>query len=173
MRSMMGEHFRYVARALRKAGVPRSDLDDSIQRTFIVAAGRLHTTPVTSERAFLFGVAQHVASHARRAHGRRREVLGEPPELVEVLATPERLVERKRLRELVDRIMNEMDAALRAVLILHELDGRNVTEISAILGVPRGTAASRLRRARAQFRARLAAIDLAWNPGPSARRTRG
>ena len=72
IRSMMGEHLRFVTRALRRARVPRGELDDSIQRTFIVAAGRLERTPVASERAFLYGVALNIASHARRTYGRRR-----------------------------------------------------------------------------------------------------
>jgi len=162
MRSMMSEHLRLVARVLRKAGVPRSDLEDSIQRTFIVASRRLETTPVESERSFLYGVARHVASHTRRAMARRREIPGDTPERVDLLARPDHLVERKRMRELVDRIVDDMDAPLRAVLIMHELEELSLTEIGAILRVPRGTAASRLRRARAQFRDRVATIDLAW-----------
>src|SRR6266496_3195494 len=40
MRTIVGENVRFVARALRRAGVPRSELDDEIQRTFIAVAGR-------------------------------------------------------------------------------------------------------------------------------------
>lgn len=172
MRSMIAEHLRFVARALRRARVPREELDDSIQRTFIVAARRLERTPVECERSFLYSVVQHVASHARRAYARRREIPGETPDRGEFLATPYNLLERKRMRELVDRIIDGMDTRLRAVLILHELEELNLTEISAILAVPRGTVASRLRRARAKFRDRVADLDLAWMDGmPTARRS--
>jgi RNA polymerase sigma-70 factor (ECF subfamily) len=162
MRSMMGEHFRFVARTLRKAGAPRWELDDSIQRTFIVAARRLDTTPVAAERQFLRGVAQNVASHARRTYARRREVPGDVPERADLFRTPEHLIERKRIRELIDRVLDQMDPSLSAVLTLHALEEMNLTEIAAILAIPRGTAASRLRRARAQFLEHAEEIDLAW-----------
>ena len=119
------------------------------------------TTPVASERQFLRAVAQNVASHARRTYARRREVLGETPDRVDSFRTPENLIERKRIRELVDRILEAMDAPLRAVLKLYAVEELNLSEISAVLAIPRGTAASRLRRARAQFLEHVGPIDLA------------
>ena len=162
---MIGKYHRFVARALRKAGAPRSDLDDAIQRTFIVLSRRLDDTPVDMERQFLRGVAQHVAWNVRRTHARRRELPGDPPERVEARGTPEDFVERKRMRELVDRVLDDMDPPLRAVLALHVLNEMNLTEISAVLAIPRGTAASRLRRARIQFRNYVEEGELAWEIG--------
>jgi RNA polymerase sigma-70 factor (ECF subfamily) len=162
---MMSKYRRFVARALRRAGAPRSDLDDAIQRTFIVLSRRLDGTPVKTERQFLRGVAQNVAFNLRRTQARRREVPGDPPEGVEALGTPEHLVDRKRMRELVDRVLDDMDPPLRAVLTLHVLNEMNLTEISALLAIPRGTAASRLRRARLQFRDHVEESELAWAMG--------
>lgn len=163
MRSMLGEHFQVVAYVLRRAGVPPADLDDEIQRTFIVASRRLETTPPADERRFLLGVAVNIAKHSRRSLARRREVLtGHLPDFVEPLGTPEHLIERKRLQELVARILDEMEEPLCAVLRLHDLEEMTLTNIAARLGIPRGTAASRLRRARERFRDHLAALDEAW-----------
>src|SRR5580765_5500917 len=75
MRSMVDEHFRFVARTLRREGVPLSDLDDEIQRTFIIVAGKLGDVQHGAERSFLFRVAVNTAAHARRTLARRREVL--------------------------------------------------------------------------------------------------
>ncbi len=48
-----------------------------------------------------------------------------------------------------------MEEDLRTVLVLAELEGYGKAEISEVLSIPEGTAASRLRRAREDFEARL------------------
>ncbi len=166
MRAVVDEHIDFVARTLQKAGVPSADLDDEIQRTFIVMARRLGDVEVGAERSFLFQVAINLASHARRKLARRREVLdGRPPERVEALATPEHLTDRKEMRKLLDEVVGGMDETLRDVFMLHEFDEMNLTDIAALLRIPRGTVASRLRRSRAEFRKHVAAIELAWDLG--------
>jgi RNA polymerase sigma-70 factor (ECF subfamily) len=44
-----------------------------------------------------------------------------------------------------------MPLELRAVFVLFELEQIKVAEIATMLGIPEGTAASRLRRAREHF----------------------
>jgi RNA polymerase sigma-70 factor (ECF subfamily) len=166
IRWMVDEYVGFVARTLRKAGVPASELDDEIQRTFITVSRRLDDVDLGAERSFLFQVAVNLASHSRRKMARRREVLDDcPPERVESLSTPEHLTGRKEMRELLDEILEGMDASMRTVFLLHEFEEMNLTEIAAHLRVPRGTVASRLRRARAQIRQHLRAIELAWDLG--------
>ncbi|HXU04388.1 MAG TPA: sigma-70 family RNA polymerase sigma factor, partial [Polyangia bacterium] len=127
---------------------------------------RLRDVEIGSERSFLFQVAVNLASHARRKLARRREVLDEePPDRVETLATPEHLTDRKEMRKLLDEVVGGMDKTLRDVFMLHEFDELNLTEIAKLIGIPRGTVASRLRRARAEFRKHVAAIELAWDLG--------
>jgi RNA polymerase sigma-70 factor (ECF subfamily) len=169
IRWMVDEYIGFVARTLRKAGVPAADLDDEIQRTFITVSRRLDDVDLGAERSFLFQVAVNLASHSRRKMARRREVLDDsPPERVDALSTPEHLTGRKEMRELLDEILDGMDGAMRTVFLLHEFEEMNLTEIAAHLRVPRGTVASRLRRARAQIRQHLRAIELAWDLGTTA-----
>jgi len=169
MRSIVDDHIDFVARTLQKAGVPSADLDDEIQRTFIVIARRLSDVELGAERSFLFQVAVNLASHARRKLARRREVLDErPPERVETLATPENLTDRKEMRKLLDEVVGGMDETLRDVFMLHEFEEMNLTQIAGLLRIPRGTVASRLRRARAEFRKHVGAIELAWDLGTRA-----
>ena len=59
--------------------------------------------------------------------------------------------------------------SLRTVFVLFELEGMDTLEVAAHLGIPRGTVASRLRRARAQLRQQAEAIELAWDRGVEAR----
>ena len=170
MRSMVDEHFGFVERTLRKAGVPPAELDDQVQRTFITVARRIADVRLGAERSFLFQVAMNMAAHARRDIARRREVLpGEPaPDRIEALATPEYLTQRKQLRWHLDRIVAGMEESMRTVFTLHAFEGMDLVQIAALLGVPRGTAASRLRRARAHIREHVTAIELVDELGAGA-----
>ncbi len=162
LRGMVDEHLEFVARVLRNAGTPQADVDDEVQRTFIIAARRLDDVRIGAEKSFLFRIALNLAAHVRRTLARRREVSGdEAPERVESLATPEQLTDRKRMRELLDRVLDQMDGNLRDVFVLHEFEEMNMSEIAGVLGIPRGTVASRLRRARADFRERVGALESA------------
>jgi RNA polymerase sigma-70 factor (ECF subfamily) len=150
---MIDEHFDFVARTLRKARVPASEVEDQVQRTFMVAAKRLDDVDLDAERGFLFQVALNVAAHLRRTLARRRELPGHPaPEGIEAFATPEHLTDRKRMRERLDRILDRMSEPLRLVFMLYAFEEMGVTEIARALRVPRGTVASRLRRAQEKFR---------------------
>lgn len=48
----------------------------------------------------------------------------------------------------LERAFDRLDADARAILVLHHLEGRPISEIAAVLGVPIGTAKSRLHTAR-------------------------
>jgi RNA polymerase sigma-70 factor, ECF subfamily len=172
MRVMVDKHIDFVTRTLRKAGVPQAELDDEVQRTFIVVADRLERVEPGAEKAYLYQVANNVAWHFRRGLARRREVLSEDPaETIEAFGTPEDLAHRKGMREILDRIVLSMPEPVRCVFMLYEIEGKSVIDIAESLRIPRGTVASRLRRARAHFRRHVSAIELAWDVGaPGANR---
>jgi RNA polymerase sigma-70 factor (ECF subfamily) len=52
-----------------------------------------------------------------------------------------------------------MSLDLRVVFVLYEIDGLRSGEIAEVLGIPLGTVASRLRRARADFELRVARFE--------------
>jgi RNA polymerase sigma-70 factor, ECF subfamily len=160
LRRLVDQHIDFVARVLRNAGTPESEIDDDLQRTFIIAAKRLDDIRRGAEKSFLLQIALRVAAHARRTVARRREVASdEPPELVELIATPEQLTDQRESRLLLDRILDLLDPDLRTVFVLHEFEEMNMSEIAAVLKIPRGTVASRLRRARLEFRERVLALE--------------
>ena len=74
LRAMMDNHFETVWRSLRRLGVPEAGADDAAQQVFVVASRRLDEITVGGERGYLLGIALRVASDARRALARRREV---------------------------------------------------------------------------------------------------
>jgi len=166
MRSVVDDHQRLVALTLRKAGVPRAEVDDEVQLTFMIFSRRLEDVELGAERSFLCQVARNRAWHARRSQARRREFPSDPlPEWGEALGTPEELAARKQMRAVLDAALAGMDEALRSVFLLYEVEEMDMQEIAATLRLPRGTVASRLRRARAQIRTSLAAIELAEDLG--------
>ena len=69
-----------------------------------------------------------------------------PPESTE---HPGDLQEDAGAREALNRAFDRLGAGDRIVLVLHHLDGRPVLEIAELLGIPEGTAKSRLHAARA------------------------
>lgn len=160
LRWMVDEYIDFVARVLRNAGTPAAEIDDDVQRTFIAAARRLDDVRPGAERSFLLQTALYVAAHARRTVARRREVAAdEAPEQVDSALTPEQLADQKRARQLLDRVLTQMDGDLRTVFVLYEFEELSMAEIADALSIPRGTVASRLRRARADFRDRVRALE--------------
>jgi RNA polymerase sigma-70 factor, ECF subfamily len=165
LRQLVDQYVGYVARVLRNAGTAEADVDDDVQRVFIALANRLDDVRIGSEKSFLLQTALNMAAHARRTAARRREVLTErPPDSTDGLATPEEAVDRKQIRQLLDTILDRMDADLRLVFVLYEFEEMTMAEISTILEIPRGTVASRLRRARGEFREQVAALEGVSNP---------
>jgi RNA polymerase sigma-70 factor, ECF subfamily len=168
MRRFVEDHLRLVTRTLRRAGVPPSDLDDEVQRTFVVAARRLDDVHLGAERSFVFQVALNVAAHSRRKMARRRELLlPEGPERIEAMATPEYFAGRKQLQKRIDAIIASIPEPLRSTFMAFAFDEMDMNEIATHFHIPRGTVASRLRRARAFLREHVAMIELASDSGIS------
>lgn len=159
--AIVTEHSAFVWRSLVRLGVPRADAEDAVQQVFIVASRKLGDIEIGLEPAFLFSTALRIASRARRTQQRRREVLeDEPAERIDPAPSPEEIFERARARTQIDAILDTMPLDLRAVFVLFELEQMKTIEIAALLELPEGTVASRLRRSREHFQAavkRLAA----------------
>jgi|SRR5688572_3915694 RNA polymerase sigma-70 factor, ECF subfamily len=149
---LVHEHLDFVWRSLRRFGVREADVDDATQRVFLVANEKLERIEDGREKAFLIGTAARVAAHVRRAYKRRdaaevRFSTAPPPSVPD----PEELTQRREDRDLLDRVLDRMPEELRAVFVLFELEELSVDEIARLLTLPRGTAATRLRRSREVF----------------------
>ncbi len=152
-RAMVDGHFNFVWRYLRGLGVPEANVDDAAQQVFLVAAGKLDAIEEGLERSFLVGTAHGVAANSRRASERRREVHGDP--VLEVSPDhdpdPEEHAASREAVAILDDFLASLGEELRTVFILFELEGMTMLAIAATLGIPQGTVASRLRRAREEF----------------------
>jgi RNA polymerase sigma-70 factor (ECF subfamily) len=161
LRALVAEQYDFIWRSIRRLGVPPTDVDDCAQQVFWVAARKLDEIHAGSERAFLFSTALRVASDARRSRTRRREVpeQGEGSEALDPAPDPEEVADKTRARALLDDVLDAMPMDLRAPFVLFELEEMPTAEIAAVLELPTGTVASRLRRAREEFQKIVARVQ--------------
>lgn len=180
LRVMVDEHIDAIARVLRRLGVPDGDVDDGVQQVFLTASRRMDEIAERAERAFLYKTALHVAAHARRTVARRREAADDEGTraLVDAAPSAEDLIDRRRAAQMLEQVLGGMAEDLRTVFVLFEVEQLSIPEIAALIDVPAGTAASRLRRAREDFSERVARLrarqaHASSVPGVSARTRRG
>jgi RNA polymerase sigma-70 factor (ECF subfamily) len=129
---------------LARLGIASCDVDDVRQRIWLTVSRCLENVNAGSERAFLWTVARREAGHARRAYRRRAEVtLAEFDDFAAAALHRARQLQRSRA------VLQQLDASLRVVLLLVELEGASARDVARRLGIPIGTVKSRLRRARA------------------------
>ncbi len=159
LRSMLDAHYSFIWRQLRRSGVPEGRVDDAAQEVFLVASQKLDAILPGSERSFLFGTALRIASQIRRSAQVRREIpYASPPELCALALGPDELLDQRRARALLDRVLDTLEEDVRVVLVLYELEGLSTPEIAELLEIPLGTAASRLRRAREDFQGKVSRL---------------
>jgi RNA polymerase sigma-70 factor, ECF subfamily len=150
----MTAHFDFVVRSVRRVGYDIADAEDAAQEAFLVFARRLGDVLPGRERSFLFSSAMRIASTHRRSRHRewRRNATSEAEAPVQPIPSPFEVSEHRSARQKLDQVLSELDVDLRTVLVLYELEEMNPHEIADLLGLPRGTVISRLRRARDAFR---------------------
>jgi RNA polymerase sigma-70 factor (ECF subfamily) len=154
LEAIFDAHYDAIWRTVRRLGVPDAHADDAAQRVFVVAARRLHEIALGHEGRYLYGIAVRVASEIRRRDPGRRFVASGEEVLAMIpddAAGPEESLLEDEARGALDDVLAAMPDDLREVLVLVELEGLTVAEIADTFGVPEGTAASRLRRAREAF----------------------
>ena len=160
VRRMVDAHFDGLWRFMRRLGVDSMDVDDAMQEVIEITAARLQDIAPASERSFLFSTAFRVASEHRRRRGSRHEVSdAELEHAADPAPEPDALTDRARARALLDEVLSAMPTDLRAVFTLYEIEEMTMAEIADLLGLPQGTVASRLRRAREQFEARVERLE--------------
>lgn len=153
---LVRKHFGFVWRVARRWGLDPVDADDAAQQAMLIAAARLADLRPGSERAFLFKTVLHVSNKLSRSRRRRREEPREDArEHADDAPNPEQLLEQRRAREHLDRVLRRLPDPLRFVFILFEIEGLTQVETALALGVPQGTVASRIRRAREEFTRQL------------------
>jgi RNA polymerase sigma-70 factor, ECF subfamily len=147
------EQYSLIWRFLRRIGVAQGAADDAAQQVFVVLSQKIGRVEPGLERAFLFQTALRVAMAIRRGYAQRREALGDDAldEMRDPGPLPDANTEEVQHRAYLDRILDALPQDLRVVFVLYELEELPLPGIATLLGIPLGTATSRLRRARETF----------------------
>jgi RNA polymerase sigma factor (sigma-70 family) len=139
----------------RRALTDPHAVEDAFQATFLALvrkAATLRQPELVGH--WLYGVAHRTAVRARtdaaRRHDRERRVRPMPP------ADPLQEVIARDLRGVLDEEVNRLPPAYRVPFVLCYLEGHTNEETARQLGCPAGTVFTRLARARALLRGRLA-----------------
>lgn len=158
--NLVTEHLALVWRTLRRLGVDPADLEDATQRVFIIVSERLEDIQPERAQSFVFGTAMRVASHSRRQRkGRREEALIESHDPRDPAGGPDVQLEQQQARNIMADILERMPEELRTTFLLYELEQLTMAEISEMQGIPAGTVASRLRRARERFQQEVKLLE--------------
>jgi RNA polymerase sigma-70 factor (ECF subfamily) len=156
----------YVWTTLRRLGVAERDVEDVAHETFLRVAAHLHEyDPARPLRAWLFVFALRMARDYRRLARHKHEWVGGTDDAPEEAATPaDELLAARETHVLVQRALDALDWDKRVVFVACELEEREVAEVAASLGIPRNTAASRLRLARGEFTGAIRRLALRGRP---------
>lgn len=144
----------FVMNTARRCGLSDADAEDVAQLVFLALQRRLHTLQSPeSVRPWLFTVTRRI-SYDRRGETHEPELLpdglGEIED--EIPLAEEQIARTERRKEVLD-LLEEIEPARRAVLVMHVLDDVPMREVAAALQIPIGTAYNRLRLARHDLRA--------------------
>ncbi len=141
---------------LRRLGVAPADLEDVAHDVFVAVHRQLpQYDPVRPLRPWLFAFAYRMAKDHRALARHRHESPAPIEQAADPAATADERLDAKRLRELLLRVLAELDFDKRSIVVMHDVEGMPVPAIAALLGVPVNTAYSRLRLARAEFERHL------------------
>jgi RNA polymerase sigma-70 factor (ECF subfamily) len=137
-----------------------ADARDAAQETFVAAWRQLPRLREPEKfEAWLQRVAVNAARQTMRTRSRRR--VREIPSST-VMALADHAAAPRDDAAILDAALATLPVEQRAILVLHHLEGHPLAELAAILGIPEGTAKSRLFSARRA----LAAAIIAEERGP-------
>ena len=146
----LASHLDFLWRFACRMGVGEAAAEDIAHEAFVIALSRIDAITVGKERSFLLSVVVNMVRRERTRRGRHEELTVEPAARED--EAPDRALDDKRARELLDRSLDALDDELRAVFVLHEIEEETMADIAQLLDIAPGTVASRLRRARGEWK---------------------
>jgi RNA polymerase sigma-70 factor (ECF subfamily) len=142
---------------LRSAG----DADDAVQECYLRAFRHFDTFRGGSIKPWLLAILRNVC-HASYAGNARLVFMADPdgegdnsqakPIWREDSETPEQTVLRRHESETLRRLVGELPAEFREVIVLREINDLAYRDIATVIEAPIGTVMSRLARARQMLR---------------------
>jgi len=161
--TLVRRHQRRVFGLLLRMLGNREEAEDAAQDTFLNLHRHGHRFRQESRfSTFVYRVAVNAALNRRRSLGRRRahaDAFNEAQSFGHLAPAsepdPERALADDELRARIGRELLTLPEALRAPVVLFDVEGLSYGEIAEVLEVAEGTVKSRIHRARQALRARL------------------
>jgi RNA polymerase sigma factor (sigma-70 family) len=146
------------------------DAEDAFQATFLVLVRRAASIASRELLAnWLYGVAHQTALKARattaKRSSRERQVTQMPEPRTRNQGSGVSGPEWDEVQRLLDQELSRLPDKYRSVIVLADLEGKSRKEAARQLGVPEGTVAGWLARARTMLAKRLARHGLAVSAG--------
>jgi RNA polymerase sigma-70 factor (ECF subfamily) len=149
------QHFDFVWRTMRSLGVTEAAVDDAVQEVFICVHRRLPEFEGRSTlKTWIYSIAYHTAQNYRRS-ARRREAAELDLELPSRDPGPGEHAAGAQASRFVLEFLDKIPRERRDVFVLCVLEELSAPDVAEILQVKLNTVYSRLRLARADFRAAL------------------
>jgi RNA polymerase sigma factor (sigma-70 family) len=138
------------------------DAEDAFQATFLVLVRKAAEVPRRAVANWLYGVARQTAVRLRATAAKRRR---RERQVVNMPEPPVAEVRDADLQSLLHEEVSRLPGHYRGVVVLCDLEGRTRKEAARHLGIPEGSVASRLARARALLAKRLARRGVGFSGG--------
>lgn len=159
-RALFEAEIQYLWNTLRYLGVRDADVRDVAHDVFVTVFKRFdECDPSQPLRSWLFVIAYHAASNYRRLARHRREVAVDEMDQEDQRGSMEEELDTRRQVRLLLRALEGMALEKRAVLVMHDIDGKPVPQVAEALSIPLNTAYSRLRLARRELESKVRALQ--------------
>jgi RNA polymerase sigma factor (sigma-70 family) len=169
---LLSEHLDALYRtALRLCGGRPADAEDLLQEAMLRAFGRFgELREPAAARVWLFTILTRTNLNRLRTQRRRAERLAsdlDEQEFEDALAAwrsaeaPDEQTDLLLTRERLAAALDALDEQVRPVVWLIDVEGFRQREVAEMLGIPEGTVASRLFRARRNLREALRRLPAA------------
>src|SRR5262245_7228042 len=145
------------------------DAEDAFQATFLVLVKKAAAVPRRAVANWLYGVARQTAVRLRALaakRGRREtQVVNMPESGIRSQGSGVRSQESDELQSVLDEELGRLPNHYRGVIVLCDLEEMTRKEAARQLGIPEGSVASRLARARMMLAKRLTRRGVALSGG--------
>lgn len=153
-------HFEAIARFFRNKLHADAQHEDLIQQTFLgCVEARDRFRADASFRSFLFAIAHHQLGKYWRSRSRDRLDF-QTISVFDIDASPSAVVARDQDQQKLLLALRRIPLDSQVALELHYWESMTAAEIGQVLGVPLGTAKTRLRRAKQLLEVELRSLDV-------------
>ncbi|MFL5305860.1 MAG: RNA polymerase sigma factor [Polyangia bacterium] len=159
----------YIFRTLRRLCGSAADVEDLAQEVFLaMRSGWARYDAARPLKPYIYGIVLHIAAAHHRT--RRREVIMTGVDRPDPSPGADDAFHSHHVRDIVLAALDTLPLRHRSVLVMHDIDGVAVADVARELSMPLFTVYSRLRKARAQFKAAagrlLRQVNRRWIAAP-------